>query len=284
MAQNPIRARMCGFGEKDRRPMDPPPIVKLIVRNEDGSLANVSQYDVSFYMVVADIYSADGSTPCTLVTNPATIPQSMSSSAVQTMGESTLSVLSLDSPNTSASRNLTGSTVASGNLLTDLDGQLGVFFVFQDMSVRSDGVFTLKFSFALPPTQGGPPSQVTATCFSEPFTIYSAKRFPGMTESTALSKHFAKQGIKVPIRKEARVRKIKKSAVDDGSGGKSGAAGARGPATSSSSTIAIAPAVSSGSQVSGGSHGDNGNAEYGDDGDSDDEDDYDDEEDPDGQG
>ncbi|KAF9975958.1 hypothetical protein BGZ73_000184 [Actinomortierella ambigua] len=233
------------------------------------------QYDVSFYMVVADIYSADGSTPCTLVTNPATIPQSMSSSAVQTMGDSTLSVLSLASPSTAASRNLTGSTVASGNLLTDIDGQLGVYFVFQDMSVRSDGVFTLKFSFALPPTQGGSPSQVTASCFSEPFTIYSAKRFPGMTESTALSKHFAKQGIKVPIRKEARVRKIKKPVLDDGSGGgKARGAGARGASSSSSSsTIAIAPALSS--SHGGDSH--EGGVEYDEDGDSDDEDDEDDE-------
>ena len=27
--QQPVRARMCGFGEKDRRPIDPPPVVKL---------------------------------------------------------------------------------------------------------------------------------------------------------------------------------------------------------------------------------------------------------------
>lgn len=27
---------MCGFGEKDRRPIDPPPIVKLIVQQEQG--------------------------------------------------------------------------------------------------------------------------------------------------------------------------------------------------------------------------------------------------------
>ncbi|KAG0268938.1 hypothetical protein DFQ27_005233 [Actinomortierella ambigua] len=208
----------------------------------------------------------------------------MSSSTVQTMGDSTLSVLSLASPNTAASRNLTGSTVASGNLLTDLDGHLGVYFIFQDMSVRSDGIFTLKFSFALPPIHGSAASQITASCFSEPFTIYSAKRFPGMTESTALSKHFAKQGIKVPIRKEARVRKIKKAAIDDGSGGKARGAGTRGQSSSSSSsTIAIAPALSSSASLSSG-HGGGGSShdvEYDEEGDSDDEEDYDDDESPD---
>ncbi|KAG0261583.1 hypothetical protein BG011_000872 [Mortierella polycephala] len=206
MAQNPIRARMCGFGEKDRRPMDPPPIVKLIVRNQDGTLADVSQMDVNFYMVVADIYSTDQTTPCTLVTNPAVAPQALSMPGMP-MGESAMSVLSLASSNPMASRNLTGSTVSSGNLLFNLENELGVYFVFQDISVRSEGVFTLKFSFTLPPTPDGPPSSVMATVFSESFTIYSAKRFP---ESTALSKCFAKQGIKIPIRKEPRASRARR--------------------------------------------------------------------------
>lgn len=34
------------------------------------------------------------------------------------------------------------------------------------------------------------------------FTVYSAKRFPGVVESTPLSKCFAHQGIKIPIRKD----------------------------------------------------------------------------------
>lgn len=107
--------------------------------------------DVNFYMVVADIYSADQSTACTLVANPASTPQAVSiPGAAQTMGESTMSVMSLSNP--TASRNLTGSIVSSGNLLSNLDNEPGIYFVFQDISVRSEGVFTLKFSFTLPPT------------------------------------------------------------------------------------------------------------------------------------
>lgn len=45
-------------------------------------------------------------------------------------------------------------------------------------------------------------AQVLATCFSEPFQVYSAKKFPGVIESTPLSKAFAAQGIKIPIRKD----------------------------------------------------------------------------------
>jgi hypothetical protein len=37
VSQQPIRARMCGFGDKDRRPIDPPPVVRLLVSTADGT-------------------------------------------------------------------------------------------------------------------------------------------------------------------------------------------------------------------------------------------------------
>lgn len=40
MVQNPVRARCCGFGEKDRRPVDPPPILQLFIERPDGTLQN----------------------------------------------------------------------------------------------------------------------------------------------------------------------------------------------------------------------------------------------------
>ena len=43
---------------------------------------------------------------------------------------------------------------------------------------------------------------ILAEAFSEPFTVWSAKKFPGVKESTPLSKHFAAQGVKIPIRKD----------------------------------------------------------------------------------
>lgn len=43
---------------------------------------------------------------------------------------------------------------------------------------------------------------VLASCFSDKFDVYSAKKFPGVIESTNLSKCFATQGIKIPIRKD----------------------------------------------------------------------------------
>lgn len=43
---------------------------------------------------------------------------------------------------------------------------------------------------------------ILASCFSEAFNVWSAKKFPGVCDSTALSKTFATQGIKIPIRKD----------------------------------------------------------------------------------
>jgi hypothetical protein len=43
---------------------------------------------------------------------------------------------------------------------------------------------------------------VLAFVYTESFQVFSAKKFPGVIESTALSKTFAQQGIKIPIRKE----------------------------------------------------------------------------------
>ncbi|RUS18377.1 velvet factor-domain-containing protein [Endogone sp. FLAS-F59071] len=51
-------------------------------------------------------------------------------------------------------------------------------------------------------SQGIVNSHVEAEVLSEVFMVFSAKKFPGMTESTELSKCFAKQGIKIPIRKD----------------------------------------------------------------------------------
>ncbi|KAJ3043524.1 hypothetical protein HDV00_004913 [Rhizophlyctis rosea] len=50
---------------------------------------------------------------------------------------------------------------------------------------------------------------VVAETYSDKFHVYAAKKFPGMEESTELSKCFARQGVKIPIRNELRQRQRK---------------------------------------------------------------------------
>ena len=56
---------------------------------------------------------------------------------------------------------------------------------------------------------------VLAQVFSEKFQVYSAKKFPGVCESTALSKCFAVQGVKIPIRKDGQDGKASKGRGSD---------------------------------------------------------------------
>ena len=56
---------------------------------------------------------------------------------------------------------------------------------------------------------------VLASVFSDVFQVFSAKKFPGVIESTPLSKCFALQGIKIPIRKDG----VKGARGGSGAGG-----------------------------------------------------------------
>jgi len=60
----------------------------------------------------------------------------------------------------------------------------------------------------------GPQAPCLATCWTQCFRVYSAKKFPGVAESTALSKVFAKQGVKISVRKDAAEKNGEKSAGD----------------------------------------------------------------------
>ncbi|KAJ2280205.1 hypothetical protein GGH14_002451 [Coemansia sp. RSA 370] len=103
-------------------------------------------------------------------------------------------------------RTMTGSVVASLAHLKDIDGNDGAFFVFPDLSVRCEGVYRLKFSlFEIVGNQVFFCKSITSTMF----TVYSAKKFPGMEESTRLTKLFAEQGLKIRVRKEQKTGRPK---------------------------------------------------------------------------
>lgn len=56
-------------------------------------------------------------------------------------------------------------------------------------------------SFLLTPSSVriGAPSPLLAEVLSDPFTVMSAKRFVGVLDTTDLTRHFLKQGVKLPI-------------------------------------------------------------------------------------
>jgi len=70
VVQDPLRARMCGFGDKDRRPLAPAAVAKMIVKREDNSVVDVDEVDCSFFLVTVDLWSADGKHEMNLVLHP----------------------------------------------------------------------------------------------------------------------------------------------------------------------------------------------------------------------
>ncbi|KAJ3277810.1 hypothetical protein HK104_002951, partial [Borealophlyctis nickersoniae] len=56
-------------------------------------------------------------------------------------------------------------------------------------------------------------AHVTALALSDVFRSFNARDFPGMQESSELAKHFAEQGIKIPIRRKTRQKRSGASAT-----------------------------------------------------------------------
>ncbi|KAJ3173200.1 hypothetical protein HDU88_004661 [Geranomyces variabilis] len=132
---------------------------------------------------------------------------------------------------------LLGSLVSACHILRGEDGVKGLYFVFPNIGLRTSGRFRLKFSLFIietfdkagnsnsPPSSAGAPNSATtkspyptpshtsrASVFSNPFQVYSPKRFPGMAASTALSRLFAQQGIRIHLRDNAHTQRAKEFA------------------------------------------------------------------------
>ncbi|KKZ62517.1 hypothetical protein EMCG_03062 [[Emmonsia] crescens] len=171
--QNPERARVAGGKEKERKPVDPPPIIQLKIDEAKDPGQNYLQSP--FYFMCCTLYNATEDRPAT----------------------------------TAQSTALAGTLVSSLHRLKDTDNLEGGFFVFGDLSVKIEGEFRLKFNlFEMREVKrcGGARDEVVyiKSILSKPFTVSPPKNFPGMAESTWLSRSFADQGVKLRIRKEAR--------------------------------------------------------------------------------
>lgn len=282
--QQPIRARMCGFGDKDRRPITPPPCIRLCVYDRLTSReVDFSDIDSTYFVLMVDLWNQEGTAAVNLVRHsssaptvsissstttsypppperthyvamqyehpyrqqgmPAQIPSQMPPYGHQPGGgmgyaypqpapppvyaappyaqtyqsQPQATMIAPPPMSSNHTRNLIGMNAVNACRLNDLDGKVGFWFVLQDLSVRTEGTFRLKLSLfdigvgngtsatvgngdGHGPTQGKGPC--LAVSFSDQFTVYSAKKFPGVIESTPLSKCFAQQGIKIPIRKD----------------------------------------------------------------------------------
>jgi hypothetical protein len=186
--QQPERARACGSGAKssaDRRPVDPPPIVELRVFENDQEITFA--YNANFFLHAS-------------LENARTIAPGR--------------------PSTTPSFPVLTGTPVAGMAYLDRPTPAG-YFIFPDLSVRHEGKYRLSFALFenLSEVKDLDPDDpdvifdgnhfVThrAEVKSAPFTVFSAKKFPGLSESTALSRMVAEQGCRVRIRRDVRMRR-----------------------------------------------------------------------------
>ena len=199
--QQPERARACGSGAKssaDRRPVDPPPIVELRIFENDQDVTFA--YNANFFLHAS-------------LENARPLAAGRAASAI------------------SSAPVLTGTPVA-GMAYLDRPTPAG-YFIFPDLSVRHEGKYRLSFALLenLSEVKDLDPDDpnvihdgnrfVTNRCEvkSAPFTVFSAKKFPGLSESTALSRMVAEQGCRVRIRRDVRMRRRENKSSKEWDGG-----------------------------------------------------------------
>ncbi|GJC82321.1 developmental and secondary metabolism regulator veA [Colletotrichum liriopes] len=187
--QQPERARACGSGQKsaaDRRPVDPLPSCSCTfmraLQEKKPEMAN--------FFLYAELCPA----------------RPMAHGRVNTPAATSAPVL-------------TGMPV-SGMAYLDRPTEAG-YFLFPDLSVRHEGRYVLAFHLYEDIKQeedrdpeGDAADEALNPAFmyrlavkSVPFNVFSAKKFPGLTESTNLSKTISEQGCRVRIRRDVRMRR-----------------------------------------------------------------------------
>ncbi|KAF3917193.1 hypothetical protein ABW20_dc0105119 [Dactylellina cionopaga] len=183
--QQPERARACGQGAKshaDRRPVDPPPVVELKLFQGDDNNDVTFSFNSNFFLF-ATLESARPIANGRVQPPPALQPV------------------------------LTGVPV-SGMAYLDRPAPAG-YFIFPDLSVRHEGKYRLHFALYEECKEeddriamnGQDLTHFRVEVKSKPFTVFSAKKFPGLAESTSLSRIVAEQGCRVRIRRDVRMRR-----------------------------------------------------------------------------
>ncbi|KAI9303076.1 velvet factor-domain-containing protein, partial [Cunninghamella echinulata] len=183
--QQPIHARSCGYGNRERRHIDPPPILQLYEVADDGDRKKTIENPyISHFIVHCELYDAKTEQSKSLLISP-------SSHSFKDMDrqESKIQIL-------------IGTLSINGQELLDLQQEKGVFFIFADLSIRIEGEFRLQFRLtdlsSFDPFTSS--TIIKDTVYSNPFQVYSPKTFPGIKESTELSRYFALQRMKIPVR------------------------------------------------------------------------------------
>ncbi|KAJ5319238.1 uncharacterized protein N7506_011942 [Penicillium brevicompactum] len=205
--QQPIAARACGAGDRDRRPVDPPPIVQILLTDFDPN----SQEDRDLlqdprFTVGCLLFPVSSSSPWP---NPDANPprererereRDRDRDRDDTDGAfmSPFYVEADPDPNSAPVHPSANDRLASPNVFNAASRlhQPATFFIFADLSIRSAGLYRLQFRLmnwgSVEDT--GQSMPILAEAWSDPFRVYPAKDFPGMQNSSILAEGLKELG------------------------------------------------------------------------------------------
>ncbi|KAJ5482352.1 Velvet factor [Penicillium sp. IBT 31633x] len=223
--QQPIAARACGAGDRDRRPVDPPPIVQILLTDfdphsqDDRDLLQDPRFAVGCLLFPVSSSSPWAAKPTETGPQDRTHKREREGSREREResdgiartdddfstpllsGKAFMSPFYVDAdpdPNSAPSHPSSSLDLSSpqiNNAASRLN-QPAIFFIFADLSIRSAGLYRLQFRLmnwgSVEDT--GQSMPILAEAWSDPFRVYPAKDFPGMRDSSLLAEGLKELG------------------------------------------------------------------------------------------
>ncbi|KAL4932653.1 velvet factor family protein [Aspergillus undulatus] len=216
--QQPLAARACGAGDRDRRAVDPPPIIQILLTDfdprseEDRAILQDPRFTVGCLLYPVHDTSRRAGPNSSAPTNrkesrTAELGLNLDDRnppgqcAPLLSGKAFVSPFYVDEdpdPNTApqhpSSADNDNDTRQNTRPLsrkhpTSRSQPPASFFIFSDLSIRQAGLYRLQFRLmnwgSVEDTGHSMP--ILAEAWSEPFRVYPAKDFPGMRDSSLLT-------------------------------------------------------------------------------------------------
>ncbi|KAK7975844.1 hypothetical protein PG989_014307 [Apiospora arundinis] len=202
--QQPERGKVALGKEKDKKPVDPPPIVELVVHPDQDR--NRLFLQNPYLILIAFLELADNA------------PSTKASGKAAKDGADRDA--NRDDESKMIGAYMAGSTVSSLHRLKDTDNRDSGFFIFPDLTVKKEGWYKIRFTL-MTMEENRTENRIEDTGFdgnwiticnihSKPFQVHTARTFPGMSESTFMTRSFSDQGVRIRLRKDSRQVTVKK--------------------------------------------------------------------------
>ncbi|KNG86865.1 velvet factor protein [Aspergillus nomiae NRRL 13137] len=208
--QQPMAARACGFGDRDRRPVDPPPIIQLLltdfdpVSDQDKDILQDPRFAVGCLLFPAATPPQQGPPDRerggTIRESRLGSTASPGQSTPLLSGKAFISPFYVDAdpdpataPAHPTSEDYVTQRTSTGPVRMK---QPAAFFIFSDLSIHAAGEYRLQFRLMNwgHVEDTGQPMPILAEAWSEPFRVFPAKDFPGMQDSSPLAEGLKELG------------------------------------------------------------------------------------------